>query len=71
MTARSSRNAIITSREMDYSKYKTDKERADVAHLVPPQYYITLLDWASEATDPVCKHELEHYAWRAFHIETD
>ena len=56
---------------MDYSKYKTDRERAEVAHLVPPQDYITLMDWADEATDPEAKHELQHWAWRAFHIETE
>ena len=56
---------------MDYSKYKTDQERVNVAHLVPPQHYITLLDWADEATDPECKAVLKHYAWRAFHVETE
>lgn len=49
---------------------KTDKERAEVAHLVPPQDYITLMDWEEEATDPECKAVLQHYAFRAFHIET-
>ena len=56
---------------MDYTKYKTDRERAEVAHLVPEQHYIVLMDWADEATDPEAKHELQHWAWRAFHIETE
>ena len=53
-----------------YSQYKTDEERAEVAHLVPEQHYIVLMDWADEATDPECKAVLQHYAFRAFHIET-
>lgn len=56
---------------MDYSKYKTDQERVAVAHKVPPQHYITLMDWADEAKDPDCKTVLKHYAWRAFHVETE
>lgn len=56
---------------MDYSKYKTDQERVAVAHRVPPQDYITLIDWADEATDQECKIILNHYAFRAFHIETE
>ena len=55
---------------MDYKKYKTDQERADIAPYVPPQFYITLMNWAEEAKDPECKKKLEHYAWRAFHIDT-
>jgi hypothetical protein len=55
---------------MNYNDYKTDKERAAVAHLVPPQDYITLMDWAEEATDKDSKDVLEHYAFRAYHIET-
>lgn len=55
---------------MDYNDYKTDKERAEVAPLVPPQDYITLMDWEEEATDPECKAVLQHYAFRAYHIET-
>ena len=56
---------------MDYSKYKTDQERVAVAHKVPPQHYITLMDWADETKDPDCKAVLKHYAWRAFHVETE
>lgn len=55
---------------MDYNEYKTDKERAEVAPLVPPHDYITLMDWEEEGTDPECKAVLKHYAFRAFHIET-
>lgn len=55
---------------MDYSKYKTDRERAEVAHLVPPQHYTVLMDWAEEATDKDSKDVLEHYAFRAYHTET-
>ena len=55
---------------MNYNDYKTDRERADVAHLVPPQDYSVLMDWEDEATDPECKETLHHYVFDAFHTET-
>lgn len=56
---------------MNYSQYKTDKERADIAPYVPPQYYIMLMDWWEQATDKECRVVLQHYAQRAFHIDTE
>ena len=55
---------------MDFTKYKTDMERADIAPDVPVQCYPMLMQWADEATDHECKETLNHYAWDAFHIET-